>query len=99
MRSYVGTPAHVVLWDAINEYVKTCGVHPDERIYGNTSRQLAVALVERKLDELLATAAKCYCGKPIACNHEAHPEPTSDDGICSYCGRLASSAACQKAHP
>lgn len=23
----------------------------------------------------------------------------SDDGICSYCGRLASSAACQKGHP
>ena len=37
----------VALWDAINEYVAACGGDSSKRVYGNTSRQRAVAAVER----------------------------------------------------
>lgn len=36
----------VALWDAINEYVETCGGNPSRHVYGNTPRQRAVAKVE-----------------------------------------------------
>lgn len=39
----------VRLWDAINNYATTCGGDPSAHVYGNTSRQKAVAEVERAL--------------------------------------------------
>lgn len=44
----------VRLWDAINEYVKSCGGDPSKRVYGNTTRQRAVAGVERVVREAAA---------------------------------------------
>ena len=35
------------LWDAINEYVAACGGFPDRCVYGNLTRQQAVAKIEK----------------------------------------------------
>lgn len=37
----------VALWDAINAYTEACGGDPSKHVYGNTTRQKAVAEVER----------------------------------------------------
>jgi len=44
-----GSPAHVALWDAINDYATACHGDPSKHVYGNTARQRAVAAVERSL--------------------------------------------------
>ena len=41
----------VALWDAINAYVQACGADPSKHVYGNTTRQRAVAEVERFINE------------------------------------------------
>jgi hypothetical protein len=35
------------LWEAVNRYVRACGGDPGAHVYGNTSRQRAVADIER----------------------------------------------------
>jgi hypothetical protein len=35
------------LWDLINAYVVSCGGDPSKHVYGNTTRQRAVAAIER----------------------------------------------------
>lgn len=37
----------VKLWDAINEYVKTCGGSPSRYVGGNTRRMNSVVEIER----------------------------------------------------
>ncbi len=34
------------LWEAINKYAESCGGNPQNHIYGNTKRQIAVAEIE-----------------------------------------------------
>ena len=47
------TPAQkIVLWEAINRYVETCGGDPSGRVYGAISRQEAVVNVERAIDDI-----------------------------------------------
>jgi hypothetical protein len=36
----------VALWDAINQYVVSCGGDPSTHVYGNTTRMRAVVTVE-----------------------------------------------------
>lgn len=39
----------IALWNAINEYVKSCSGDPSKRVYGNAHRMNAVAEIERIL--------------------------------------------------
>jgi len=46
-RRQVTADDRVKLWDAINRYVIACGGDPSKHVYGNTTRQRAVAEVEQ----------------------------------------------------
>ncbi len=45
----IAMETRVLLWDAINRYVQTCGGDPSKYVYGNTARQKAVAEVEQAI--------------------------------------------------
>lgn len=47
-------PWQVPLWDAINDYATACGGDPSSYVYGNTTRQRAVAAVNRVVDGAIA---------------------------------------------
>lgn len=82
-----------LLWDAINRYATSCGGDPSDRVYGNTSRQQAVASVNDAVRDFVClpdttTPHKRPCG-------ECHLRPGER---CDICGALrCDTAGCENA--
>lgn len=62
MKRYEGEMEYddeVLLYEAINEYVVSCGGDPSRHVYGNTARQKAVSRINGIVERIVMASQRC----------------------------------------